>query len=96
MESIAQALQMMDDLGVEAGNFHQESHIIRDKLGYNRNSKIFTGYSTDTFDLDIIVEQFKKIQDSIEDEKENCHPKEKNIKLNEVELGKQTFFCLAT
>ena len=62
MQSIAQASQMMDDLGVDDDDFHREgslswdSHTIRDKLGYDPNSKLFTGYSADAFDLDIIVE----------------------------------------
>ena len=103
MESIAQASQMMDDLKVDNEDFHRkgnlswDSHTIRDKIGYDHNSKNLSGYAANAFNLDIIVEQFKKMQDSIQDtndadeedgDSEPSAKKEKHSKLDEVALGK--------
>ena len=57
MESIAQASQMMDDLQVDDEDFHREgnlswdSHTIRDKIGYDHNSKNIYGYAADALGL---------------------------------------------
>ena len=70
METIAQAFHMMDDMKIPDEDFHREgnlswdSHTIRDKLAYNPSSKLLIGYAEDAFDLDIIVQQFKQMQDA--------------------------------
>ena len=57
MESIAQASQMMDDLKVDNEDFHRkgnlswDSHTIRDKIGYDHNSKNIYGYAADALGL---------------------------------------------
>ena len=88
METIAQVSQLADesdlpdaDFGRE-GNLSWDSHTIRDKLQFSFGSGNLTGYAADAFNLDAIVEQFKKMSDKdLDDDK-------KTSTLDKVPLGK--------
>ena len=75
MEVIAQISQMTIDLKVPVGNFHCEdklswdSHTICNKLAFDPHSTTFTGYAEDVLNLDVSLEQLKKIR--TEEDKSN-------------------------
>ena len=79
METIAQVSQMMmEEMKVPLGDFGREgglswdSHTIRDKLAYDPHSKTLTGYAEDAFNLDVILEDFKKQKDEMNAPGERC------------------------
>ena len=72
METICQASEMLEELGVPQDSFHRQgnlsfdAHVIRDKLGFSHGSGILRGYGSDAFDIDAILEQFKMMADAEE------------------------------
>ena len=69
METIAQASEMADEMGLPDDSFHRQgnlsfdAHVVRDKLAFSHGSMNLRGHAADKFDLDVILDHFKKRAD---------------------------------
>ena len=78
METIAQVSQMMDEMGIDSDDLHREgnlswdSHTIWDKLAFDPHSKTLPRYAEDAFNLDVILEQLKKLKSEEECNNKTC------------------------